>query len=227
VVGAAGDFEQGVRRLKGTVRGRLRIGTILDPPFTRLGTFLHDFVEAAPQVETELRHGMSGEVLAQVLRGDLDAGYYLAVPGESGRDMRPPLASRRLTTFTYRVVAPAGWGPQLQGRDWKGLSALPWLRTPPVSVHHRLLAQVFGPLGVEPRRAALVDQESSMLDLLKSGVGLSLVRDAVAMRESQVHGLVIAEGLALACELQFVCLEARAHEPAIVEAFEAMRRVWR
>ena len=65
-----------------------------------------------------------------------------------------------------------------------------------------------------------------MLDLLKSGVGLSLVRDAVAMRESQTDGLVIADRVKLSCELQFICLATRSAEPAIGRAFDALRRVW-
>jgi DNA-binding transcriptional LysR family regulator len=226
VIGAAGDFRLAVSRLKGTVRGRLRIGTILDPQFTRLGAFLRDFVESTPQVETELRHGMSGDVLAQVLRGDLDVGFYLSLTRAESLAVQPALDVRSLTRFDYRVVAPAGWGPQVQDRDWPALAALPWLRTPPESVHHRLLSSVFDPLGVDPPRAALVDQESSMLDLLKSGVGLSLVRDAVAMRESQTDGLVIADRVKLSCELQFICLATRSAEPAIGRAFDALRRVW-
>ena len=227
VLAAAGDFRLAAQRLRGTVRGRLRIGTILDPQFTRLGAFLRAFVEAAPHVETELRHGMSGDVLALLLRGDLDVGYYLSPTHEASAAIRPALEIRTLTRFDYCVVAPAGWGPQVQGRDWKALATLPWLRTPPESVHHRLLSAVFGPLGVDPPRAALVDQESSMLDLLLSGVGLSLLRDAMAIRESQAHGLAIADRVRLPCELQFVCLASRAEEPPVQLAFEALAGVWR
>ena len=54
---------------------------------------------------------------------------------------------------------------------------------------------------------ALVDQEASMLDLVKSGVGLSLVRDSIAMRESQARGLVVADRVSLDCALSFVCPE--------------------
>ena len=61
-----------------------------------------------------------------------------------------------------------------------------------------------------------------MLDLLKSGVGLSLVRDSIAMRESQTHGLVIADRVALPCELQFVSLAARADEPVLAAAWPAL-----
>jgi len=226
VLAAMGDFHQAARNLQGTVRGQLRLGTILDPEFTRLGAFLRELVEAAPQIETELRHGMSGSVLAQVRQGTLDVGFYLGLPDAQDEAAGAPLGIRTLTRFTYRVVAPAGWGPQVRGRDWKALAALPWLGTPPESAHHRLLARVFEPLGLAPRRVALVDQEASMLDLLKSGVGLSLVRDSIAIRESQAHGLVIADRVQLGCALQFVSLAARQAEPVIASAWAALGRAW-
>ncbi|PKO28626.1 MAG: LysR family transcriptional regulator [Betaproteobacteria bacterium HGW-Betaproteobacteria-9] len=220
------DFGQAAAALHTTVRGTLRIGTILDPEFTRLGAFLKQLVESSPQVGTELRQGMSGDVLAQIARGALDVGFFLNLPDDP---VGAPYRLRPLTRFTYRVLAPAGWGPQVRGKDWKALAALPWLATPPASAHHRLQRRVFGPgslTGLEPRRVALVDQEASMLDLVKSGVGLSLVRDAIAMREAQARGLVVADQVALECDLSFVCLEERAGEPVITSAWGALEAVW-
>ena len=274
---AVRDVGQAAERLQATVRGTLRIGTILDPDFTRLGAFLKELVEAAPQVATELRQSMSGDVLAQLVAGTLDVGYGLADPqalvlapaaaqvpaagqknpaagpGSGPGSDRPrnstkkvpqaqvqqapsaslviaeELQARALTRFSYRVVAPAGWGPQVQGRGWTALAALPWLDTPPASAHHRLLARVFGPgslTGIEPQRVALVDQESSMLDLVKSGVGLSLLRDSIAIREAQAGGLVVADQVALDCVLVFACRRDRAADPVVASAWEAVERVW-
>ncbi|MDP2742854.1 MAG: LysR family transcriptional regulator [Hydrogenophaga sp.] len=220
------DFGHAAAGLHHTVRGTLRIGTILDPEFTRLGAFLKQLVAQNPQVGTELRQGMSGDVLALVERGDLDVGFFLHLPDDPPE---PRYRLRPLTRFTYRVLAPAGWGPQVVGKDWKALAALPWLATPAASAHHRLQRRVFGPgslTGLEPHRVALVDQEASMLDLVKSGVGLSLVRDAIAMREAQARGLAIADQVSLACELSFVCLAERAGEPVIEAAWGALDAVW-
>jgi DNA-binding transcriptional LysR family regulator len=237
---ALADFAQAAQGLHRTVRGTLRIGTILDPAFTRLGAFLKELMEAAPQIDTELRHGMSGEVLAQLIRGDLDVGFYLGTPekneenrvfAQEGRSQAAiDFEVRALTRFTYRVIAPAGWGPQVQGRDWKALAALPWLATPPASAHHRLLSRVFGPgslTGLAPRRVALVDQEASMLDLVKSGVCLSLARDSIAIRESQAHGLVVADRVSLDCVLSFICLKSRVTEPVVASAWSALAQAWR
>lgn len=223
VLAALGDFQLAAQRLHSTVRGQLRIGTILDPEFTRLGAFLRELVESAPQIATELRQGMSGSVLQQVGAGELDVGFYL---GDAEREGAGRFAVRTLSRFHYRVVAPAGWGPQVLGRDWKGLAALPWVATPPESAHYRLLAGVFGPRGLAPRQVALVDQEASMLDLIKSGVGLSLVRDSIAIRESQAHGLVVADKVQLECALQFVALAARIEEPVIASAWAALGSAW-
>jgi len=220
------EFGQAAAALHTTVRGTLRIGTILDPEFTRLGAFLKQLVETSPQVDTVLRQGMSGDVLALIDRGELDVGFHLDLPDDPlGADWQV----RPLTRFTYRVLAPAGWGPQVRGMDWKALASLPWLATPPASAHHRLQRRVFGPgslTGLEPRRVALVDQEASMLDLVRSGVGLSLVRDAIAIREAQARGLVIADRVALDCELSFVCRASRAGEPVIAAAWAALDTVW-
>ncbi|MBI2745331.1 MAG: LysR family transcriptional regulator [Burkholderiales bacterium] len=221
---ALADFGQAAQSLHNTVRGRLRIGTILDPEFIRLGAFLKELVETAPQIETELRQGMSGEVLAQIGRGELDVGFYLGLPGET---QEGPYETRVLSHFSYRVLAPAGWGEQVLGRDWKALAALPWIATPPASAHHRLLAGVFGPLGVTPRQVALVDQEASMLDLVRSGVGLSLVRESIAITEAQARGLVVADRVSLECQLCFVSLRARRGEPVLASAWAALEQVWR
>ena len=234
VLAAQGEFKNAAASLHTQVRGRLRIGTILDPEFTRLGAFLKVLVETAPQVETELRQVMSGDVLVQIDRGELDVGFYLGGPAQSGMDsgaiqpprLAPQFAFRELMHFTYRVLAPAGWGPRVLGKDWKALAALPWIATPPASAHHRLLASVFEPLGVEPRRVALVDQEASMLNLVKSGVGLSLVRDSIAMRESQSVGLVIADQVSLQSVLGFVSLQTQRQAPVVASAWQALEAVW-
>jgi DNA-binding transcriptional LysR family regulator len=234
---ALSDFSQAALSLHSTVRGRLRIGTILDPEFTRLGAFLKELVESAPQIETELRQGMSGEVLERIARGELDVGFYLGLLDDAEPKVpsglvqsalgAPLFEAKVLSHFTYRVLAPAGWGEQVLGRDWKALAALPWIATPPASAHHRLLASVYTPLGLHPRQVALVDQEASMLDLVRSGVGLSLVRDTIALNEAQARGLVVADRVSLDCRLSFVSLRARRSEPVIASAWAALAQVWR
>lgn len=243
VLDAQQEFKDAAARMTSEVRGSLAIGTIVDPEFTRLGAFLGALLEFGHRIDIKLSHGMSGDVGTRVLRGELDAGFYLDLPAQSDNTPAAPsshqhndtrhggaIESRTLTNFTYRVLAPVGWEPQVMGKDWTALASLPWVRTPPASVHHRLLAQVFGHgsiTGIEPKWVALVDQESSMLDVVKSGAGLSLVREHIAIREAQAHGLVIADKVSLDCVLSFICLKSRINDPVLIAALAAIDKVWR
>lgn len=223
---AAGDVERAAAALRQEVRGRLRIGTILDPAFLRLGGFLRQFVETYPQIETALRHGMSGWVAGQIRAGELDVGYYIGQPAEDGMP-EGLFHAATLTRFQYRVLAPAGWKERVgRARDWRALAALPWIWTPPASAHHRLLSRRFAEAGANPVKVAEVDQETSMLDLVKSGVGLSLARDAIAIAEAHAHALTIVEGVTVPTELTFITLAARADEPAIAAAFKLIEAQW-
>ncbi|HYD78870.1 MAG TPA: LysR family transcriptional regulator [Paucimonas sp.] len=219
VMASVSELRQGADALLTTLSGRLSIGTILDPEFIRLGAFLKRLVETHPQLSTELQHGMSGWVLQQVKGGALDVGFYLGTPGRE-------FHAQTLTSFTYNVVAPQGWKNRVAGRDWPALARLPWIWTPPESAHHRLLTKIFAQYKLTPNKVALVDQEPSMLDLVKSGVGLSLVRESVALREAHAHGLVIADAVSLSTELSFITLAKRKNEPMIAAVFQLLQNVW-
>ncbi len=190
VLAAAQDFNQLLRTMRSQLRGTLRIGTIIDPEFTRLGALLQRLLETAPGVSTSLRHGVSGEVLDQIARDALDVGFYLGeLPaGEEGR-----YHSRHLSRLSYRVVAPPALAQKARGMDWAGLARLPWVGTPPSSVHNRLLSHHFAACGVEQNIVALVDQEASMLAMARTGVGLCLCRDSIALHEAQSGTVVILD----------------------------------
>lgn len=230
------DFAVAADRLKGGVRGSLRIGTILDPEFTRLSPLLKELVTLAPELETRLHHGTSGEVLARLLNKELDIGFYLGDPDACDLPQASSAARRSegktfhsevLARFTYQVIGPSGWAPQVLGREWPDLACLPWVLAPPTSSHSRLLARVLLEHRLVLKQAAQADQETSMLALVRAGVGISLARDAVALRASQRDGLVIADRVSIDCDLRFVCLAGALKRPEVACAWQALSRAWR
>ena len=220
VLDALDDFQRAIATLRDTLQGELRLGTILDPEFLRLGAALRHLMARYPAAaHAAPRHVRLGG--AAGARGRAGRGI---LPRPAGRAARQPaLHAQPLAAFSYYVVAPKGWGQMVSGRGWKEIAALPWIWTPPDSVHHRLLARKFAELDAVPNAVAEVDQEASMLDLVRSGVGLSLARDSLALRESQTHGLLLVQGLEIRTELSFVCLASRSGEPLVAAAFDAVR----
>ena len=234
-VSASSDFRTVADSLRESVRGTLRVGTILDPESIRLGPFVRSLATSSKKTEVVLRYGMSDDVLAQIGRGELDVGYYVdATPAES---LASGLLSERtiedgkfqltpLMRYDYRVIAPREWGDKVMGKDWADLAGLPWLATPHHSAHRRLLDDIFRPMGALPKRVAFTDQEEAVIDFVESGVCLSLARDYLLDRITHKRNFVIADRLALTCDLSFACLASRRHEPVISHAFSAMQAVW-
>lgn len=198
------------------------IGTILDPAFIRLGDFIGRLqTDTLQPIRPVLRHGTSGWALREVRERRLDVGFYLGECDET-LFMRQPLAPVR-----YVVVAPRAWQHRLASCDsWTALAALPWIGTPTDSVHARLLAPVWTRCGASPAPVAEVDQEASMIDLVEAGVGLSLAREAPALRAAHERGLVLLRQLALDTQLALVSLRARQHEPLVARLHAAARTSW-
>jgi DNA-binding transcriptional LysR family regulator len=229
VLTAMTEFHRSARKRVGRISGKLTIGTIVDPKFIRLGRFLAHLRADYPDIETELVHGVSGDILKWLKQGRIDAGFYLC-----GQDELPfvmpntedPLHIIKLADFDYSVIAPAGWQNQVAGVDWASLAALPWIGTPETSVHHRLLAKIFKDHNTRANVVALVDQEASMLEMVRSGIGLSLCRDSIALDQKHSFGLAVANAVSVPASLCFITLERRKDSPMLSETLNLLQRSW-
>lgn len=218
VMNTTAEFRAAAFRLKGSVTGSLRLGTIVDPEFLRLGTCLRLLTERHPGLSFSLRHGMSGAMAREVEAGNLDVAFTLGAPGME--DLRERFHVLTLTGFVYSVVAPPNWGGQVYNKGWRELAALPWIETPPESVHHHLLKRIATAEGVEFNVVAQVNLEPSMMDLVKSGVALSLARDNLALNAAHADGVVIANAVNVPAELGLICRKDRLDEPSVSAALE-------
>jgi DNA-binding transcriptional LysR family regulator len=234
-VAASADFRTAADSLRESARGTLRVGRVLDPESIRLGPFVRSLAAASRKSELFLRYGLSDDLLAQIGRGELDVGYYIdATPSDglmSGLLPERTIGHGRfrlmpLTRFQYRVIAPAAWREKVIGKDWAELAGLPWLATSPQSAHRRLIDDIFRPMGSLPKRVAFTDQEEVMIDFVESGICLSLAREGVLDRITRKRDFVIADKVAIMCDLGFVSLASRRQEPLIADAFAAMQAAW-
>ena len=217
---AAEALQRAARTLSGNVAGRLRIGTVSDPEFIRLGAFLSRALERFPNLELELHHEVSGAAFDAVREGRLDASFYF---GELGH---AEVAGLALTETAYRVAAPAAWKARVDAAGWQEIAALPWILTPSISTHNHLVKALFTEHGVSPSKLVEADNESVIANLVESGVGVSLLREALAL-EAQAAGQVCLWGDArLSTTLWFVYLETHAADPAIAALRGVLEETW-
>lgn len=229
VLDAMSDFQRSARQRSGRISGKLRIGTIVDPEFIRLGRVLARLRTEHPDIETELTHGVSGDIMAWLKRGQIDAGFYLCGPDDlapMGLDREEPIHAIKLADFTYRVIGPVGWQKQIENADWSELAKLPWIGTPERSVHYRLLSKIYTNPADRLGVVARVDQEASMLEMVRSGIGLSLCRDSIALHQKQSFGLAVCNAVSVPACLCFVTLDRRKDSPIQSEVFSLLQSSW-
>ena len=127
VLAAANALKHAARSLKGELVGRLRVGTVSDPQFIRLGELLSLAVQRHPHIELELQHGVTGATLDAVREGNLDATFFYGDAPEAALSAMP------LLEFDYVVTAPASWADRFLDTDWNAIAALPRVLTPEVT----------------------------------------------------------------------------------------------
>ncbi len=227
VLDAMTEFRRCASLQCGQVKGTLRLGTIIDPEFIRLGRLLSQLGAAHPNITTELVHGVSGEILEKIQRRQVDAGFYLAGPDQFDElPSEQALYTLKLADFAYRIIAPPGWEGRVAGAGWTDLADLPWIGTPEVSVHNRLLRRIFAAHECQQNIVALVDHEASMLEMVRSGVGLSLCRESIALHQRQSFGLAVCEELSVPASLGILTLQERQNDPVVAALFNQLSAVW-
>lgn len=221
VLAAAQVMRSGAKALKGGVAGKARVGTMSDPGFIRVGEFLNTTVERFPLLQVELHQEITGVAYAKVHDGELDASYYY------GQIESPTVDGLRLRESTYRVAAPAAWSRRVVDADWSTIATQPWVITPPISSHHKLIRALFNKHGIEPTKVVEADQESVIANLVVSGVGLSLIREELALEKEAAGEVCLWREARLESTLWFIYLLARKDDPVIGALLGVLRDTWK
>jgi DNA-binding transcriptional LysR family regulator len=208
------------QRWRGGVAGSMQLGTIIDPEYLRLGPLLGKLLVNYPLIDVKLQHGISGWVLEQVASGQLDAGFCLGAAGGPG------LAHVQIAEPIYLIVGPTAWQERIAAAGWAELAAMPWIGTPRRSSQHWLTAQLARHGGHALNYVVEADQESSMVNLMRTGVGLCLMREDLALAAAARNELVPWAGVRLPCPLNFIYPAARVDDSVMAALLRTLRDVW-
>ncbi len=220
VVRAADELKHAARAMTGAISGKLRIGTLSDPHFIRLGEFLGRALERYPLLELELQNGITATALAHVKDGSFDASFYFGDLAE------PDVASLELAKMDYRIAAPAAWAGRIRSADWAAIAAMPWVLPPEASMVRRQLSRMFSEHGVVLSTHVEADNEGVLANLIATGVGVSVMREDLAEERQRAGEVCIWEHGRLPTMLRFIYLRDRAHDPAIEALLAVLRETW-
>lgn len=206
--------------LRGEIRGRLTLGTIMEPGLLRLGPLARALGEKFPLLAIDFRQSVAGQVLNQVRKKEIDGGFYLGANPYSNVDMLP------LGRIGFSVIAPADWRAKVEGKSWKEVGKLPWVGSSQFTGYHKVTQDCFRAHNINPRRALEVDYEGSFVEMVASGVGLALVREPLAA-EAEAAGRVFRwQQDCTEAGLSFVYAAENRNSLVLAEVLRQVRAIW-
>jgi DNA-binding transcriptional LysR family regulator len=205
---SASELAHAAARLQNRVSGRVVLGTNASAELLRLADVVRGLERRHPDLELELRPTDSGRVVAALRDGTLDAGHVYGSLDGTG------LSVERLAQVELVLAAPIDWdAPRVV--DWRALAELPWIAPDDPCPFQTLIAERFDGLGVDYRRAATSGDDRARLELVRAGLGLTLLERGEAERGAAAGDLAVWETEPLELELSLVTLAERAGEPRL------------
>ncbi|QDQ27381.1 LysR family transcriptional regulator [Chitinimonas arctica] len=214
------EMLKAARALQGELDGKLRIGTILCPRLLRLGPLFAWLKQRHPLLRVSTVQGISGGVLNEVRKKELDAGFFI------GRNPYQTVHAHALEELQFVVAAPADWRVALEGCDWRMLGRQPWVGGSQFSSLSKLHAEVWRENNIAPRKVYEIDQEQTMLSCVEAGLGLCILRREAARAAEREGRLWIWGEIGRTVTLSFIYPADMHGDPLIQPVLAALAEVW-
>lgn len=208
------------REVRGEVTGSLNIAFVDDVEFLRIGPFLRGLRTAFPLLQLKTHNCASEDVLERVVSGQYDAGFCVT-------DLvQPELAMIQLRNVNYVVVAPQIFADSLGKAGWRDLAAMPWISPPNRSHVRQIQNTMFSNQGVTPNIVVECDQLSAIEGMVRSGLGLALMREEAAMAMAAGADFFIWPHATLASRLAFVFRASDESNPSTIGMISVLKDCW-
>jgi DNA-binding transcriptional LysR family regulator len=185
VVCAAQEASAAVCGSRAIKKGLLRIGTVGTlPAFLDLPALLVEYHAHHPQIEVRLLLGCAVDLLEKVRDGKLDLAFLPL--------SEPPIDIATRPVECVPMVGICTPDHPLAGRREVSLTELrsePFVELEPGSGTRRIADQAFVAAGVRRRIAFEVNDVDTALNLVRRGLGIIMLPEAVALRHSTSVGM--------------------------------------
>ncbi len=211
ILAAHRDLLDEAIRIKGRLSGQLRIGAGGgDSSAAVLEHLLMELAQTYPDLEVELRHGASADILKALRSGELDAGFYNEA-GTPDNDLK----CLEVGSFGVFLAASKGLVVPQDELDWQVLADLPWICPVASTCCGKVAENLFLRHNFRPKRFISVDHEKVTRSLLASGAGIGMLHEetAIAARDNgEVDLLCSAQNYV---RVLFAHLAARDRDPLL------------
>ncbi len=218
------DFNQlmsHAKALKGELTGSLNFALVEDVEFSRIGKFMRGLRTAFPLLQLKTCNLASEAVFQQLIAGGCHAGFCItnvALPAE--------LSAIKLRTINYVVAAPVAFAKALSSAGWRDMAAMPWISAPRESHVRAIQNAMFARQGLTPNVVIECSQLSAVEGMVKSGLGLALMREEVVTSMADDGEFCIWPHARQTSNLLFVFRTSEAADPMTVVMLSVLKECW-
>jgi DNA-binding transcriptional LysR family regulator len=207
-------------KLRETLNGELRIGINTGADSLRIPELFKLMKARHPNLNMHLLQCMTGEVLNKLENGGLDAGFMY------GENSSEKIFAVELKNHEVVIAGPIAWHERLMAAQPAELDQFPWIMTPADCPFDNLASQLFKTYGILPARVVLIDQETTIMSMIKAGTGISLLLEQDVRQDELEGNLAIWRKEELSLNLSIACLKRRKDEPVLQKFFSVLSEVW-
>lgn len=168
--------------------GIMRIGLNRNAEFLRISSLYQQLRDNYPNLEIVLHQSISGTILKMIRTDELDCGFVLGSCAMDDLTLLP------LAEFRLNIVGPVDLQTRLGNADLADLAELPWIGIPEDCPYSRIMEQNFHSRGLYPKTEVVADQQSAIVSMIESGVGLNFMLEEEAI-QAQQKGQVALRGI--------------------------------
>lgn len=196
------------------------LGTISTPLILNLPLVLSELKQRYQNVNLNVVQNISGIIMEQVLNDKLDAGFII------GEVDNPLLESFILSPITLCVVGPWSWKERLKQSSFNEIVKFPWILTPKKCSFTKITQDFLGESNINNMNSIMVDQEVTLIDLVSMEMGITLMREDLALLLQERKKVYIWEERKTVSYLSFIWKKQAVTKRVVSELTNIVSRIW-
>jgi DNA-binding transcriptional LysR family regulator len=206
---AARDLVNHALDIKATMLGEVAIGLCSTPQFLKIPQLIQRVQSNHAGINLVLEQSTSMQILEALTTNVLDIGFVYGTVSD------PILEAQCLTQSELVVAIPAVWPLDFDPADWRELAARPWVSPRVCCPFQQVVDKHLAAQGLTCQYQVQIDDDHSRYDLVKAGIGLSLLERHAVDKGIAAGEIRVAPVQPLCVDLSLVYRAHERHRPLI------------
>lgn len=218
ILASAQNFITTSQTLRTEPAGKITFGLNIPPEWLHISTLVENTSQKHPHLKIEFVSSSTGLITEALLSGTMDVGCIYGTPTSEAIAIYPLIATELV------IACPIRWQHKLQNATWADIAKLPWINDTLYCPFQVLANRLFEERGLKVNHTMTTTDDATRLELVKGGVGLSILERRFAEMSDQIVIWEVDEPLY--SNLHFAHLKSRIREPAIQAMTEQVVSLW-